>query len=221
MDIEEAIFTRRSVRKYLDKPVEDEIISKIISAGFWAPSACNRQGWKFIVIKDKKIKEELVREGVIHLKNPPAGIFVLYDKRNLNKEYQDHIQSGAAAIQNMHLMAHSLGIGTCWVAHLPRKKRLRRLLDIPWNYEPIALVTLGYYEKKPKAPKRKFENVEELVCYNRFNFKKGIPTRKDYLAQRIILIVLKIWELVPNKTRDRIRRSSLGIRIKSFIDRRI
>jgi len=171
MNIDEAIFTRRSVRQYIDKPVEDERIKEILKAGQWAPSACNYQNWRFIVIKDYKRRDKLVKAGILHLTNVPVGIFVLYENQRINKEYRDHIQSAAAAIQNMLLKAHAIGFGACCVCHLPSKKKLRKLLSIPLNYDPIALVTVGYYDKNPEVVKRK-KGLNEIFCYDRFDFNK-------------------------------------------------
>ena len=89
---------------------------KVIEAGMWAPSACNLQNWKFIVIDNQNLKEKLVDWGAaIFIKHAPMAILVLYDNRTANIEYQDHIQSAAAAIQNMLLAAISLELGTCWI----------------------------------------------------------------------------------------------------------
>lgn len=169
----EIIKKRRSVKEYLDKEVPSEIIEKIVEAGIWAPSACNVQGWHFLVINDKKGLQDLTKQGVVHLSNVPVGIFVLYDKRLVNKEYQDHFQSAAAAIQNMHLMAFELGLGSCWVCDLPKRNKLKKMLGAPWYFEIIALFTLGYPKSYPPVVKRK-GNLKEFISYNKFEFKRKI-----------------------------------------------
>ncbi|HEX54606.1 MAG TPA: hypothetical protein ENF49_00540 [Candidatus Altiarchaeales archaeon] len=80
------------------------------------------------------------------------------------------MQSAAAGIQNILLVAHSLGIGTCWVCHLPSKNEIREMFDIPPNYDPIAYIAIGYPEGKVKVRKRKY-GVDEIVSYNRFELK--------------------------------------------------
>ena len=171
MELEQAILTRRSIRKYNDKPVEREIIEKIINAGIWAPSACNIQGWRFIVVDDKDIINKIVENGAAaFLKNANQAIVVVYDNRTDNTEYNDYIQSAAACIENMLLMAHGLSVGTCWVNFLPSKKKFRKILSIPESFDPIALISLGYYEQKIHERPRKYEN-RELIYWNQFEAK--------------------------------------------------
>lgn len=177
MDLFDAIYKRRSVREFIAKPIEKEKIRKIIEAGMQAPSACNIQGWKFIIIDNEKIKQTIIDEGTTYfVKDAPFLMIIVYDNRTDNIEYKDHIQSAAAAIQNMLLAAHSLNIGSCWINNLPTKKRLRKILRIPNYYDPIAALVMGYYKKIPKTRTRKY-GINDLISYNRFNFKtKKKPT---------------------------------------------
>lgn len=166
MELDEAIQGRRSIRKYTDEKVSDDKIRDIIQAGVWAPSACNLQQWKFIVIDDTAIFEKLYKMGAASfVKKSKQAILVLYNNQTDNVEYQDYIQSSAAAIENMLLKAYSLKIGTCWVNNLPNKSALRRLLKIPRCYDPIALITLGYYMQEINARPRKY-NLEDQIAYN-------------------------------------------------------
>jgi nitroreductase len=146
MDVFEAIKNRRSIRTFQDKPVPEELIEKIIEAGQWSPSACNRQAWKFIVIDSLEVK----------------------------LEYRDHLLSSAMAIQNMQLAAYSLGLGSCCVNNLPIKSRLRKILNIPRHYDPISLLCIGFPKSYPKPLKRK-EKLDEIVCRDNFNFKDNFP----------------------------------------------
>ena len=172
------IKSRRSIRTYQNKKIPKKTLLKIIEAGRWAPSACNRQGWRFLIIDDQQLKDKLVTHGTAwFVKDAPHLILVLYDNRTDNIEYQDHIQSAAACIQNMLLAAHSLGIGSCWVANLPPKKELRKIFEIPKYFEPIALVTFGYPKKKPKYVKR-LHKLKDIVWYNK------VVLRKKYLTPR-------------------------------------
>ena len=179
MDVFEAIKGRRTIRHFTEKPVPEDIFKKIIDAARWAPSACNRQGWRFIVIKNKEQIEKLEKAGTVYfLKRIPLPILVLYDKRTDNTAYQDHIQSASAAIQNMFLAAHSLGLGMVWCDNLPSKRYIRKLFKIPWHYDIISLAGLGYYNKEnlPKALPRKKE-IEELYCYDYWSLNEEIPGR--------------------------------------------
>lgn len=168
MDIQTVIKNRRSVRRFLDKKIEPEIINRIIESANWAPSACNIQGWKFIIVDDQKLKEKIVEQGGIRLiKDAPLGILVAYDQRTENLEYQDHIQSAAAAIQNLLLAATDQGIAGCWICHLPNKKDLKKIFDIPFAYTPIAYIVLGYPVREPVAIPRRYE-LNQLIGHNQF-----------------------------------------------------
>ena len=156
MEFSEVVFGRRSVRNFVEKPVEKEKINQIVEAAIHAPSASNKQAWKFIIIDDERIKNvicegngSVVKAGSDIIAKAPIGIMVLY-RNDVSKnylQYKDTIQSAAAAIQNMQLMAYSLGIGACWICKLPLQKNLKKLLNIPKFYDVIAYVALGY----PKA----------------------------------------------------------------------
>jgi len=194
MELIKAINTRRSVRKFSTKEISHKDLKKIINSAIQAPSACDIQGWKFIIITDQNVKDKIVeRGGTSFIQNAPLGILVLYENLTDNFEYNDHIQSAAAAIQNMLLTAHSLGIGGCWVCHLPRKQELRNLLQIPKSYDPIAYILLGYSETLPSKKQRKYQ-FSEVTSYNKFNFRE-FPRANLKLA--IKRIARKAYYLLP------------------------
>lgn len=168
MDLQEAIWGRRSVRNYTSKMVTDEEIVKIIEAGTWAPSACNIQGWRFIIIDEKEKLDLLVKNGAAaFLKNVNQAILILYNNQTDNTMYQDYIQSAAACIENMCLTAYAMGIGTCWVNFLPAKVNLRKIFEIPSAFDPIALISLGYNAKPTRTVPRKYD-VHTLISKNKF-----------------------------------------------------
>lgn len=168
MEFKEAIYNRRSIRIFQDKEIEIEKIHQMIDAAQWAPSACNKQGWRFIAVLDKEIKERIVSQADSNhlIKKAPLAIFVLYEKHLTESKYS-HIQSAAAAIQNLLLSAHSLGLGGTWLTGLGNLEVIKRELKIPNNYEVIACVILGYPKERPSPPKRK--KIEEIVSFNYFN----------------------------------------------------
>ena len=179
MELNRAITDRRSIRTFIDRPVEKEKIQKILESGNMAPSACDIQGWRFIIIDDENLKEKIVNAGGAHfIKNAPIGVVVLYDNRTDNLEYMDCLQSASAAIQNMVLTVHSLGLGCCWVCHLPTKNQTRSLLKIPWCYDPVAYIAIGYYEIKQNPRPRKQE-VDKLTAYNVFDFDEKISSKTE------------------------------------------
>ncbi len=199
MDIEQTIFQRRSIRKYNEKPVEIEVIKKIIEAGTWAPSACNVQGWRFIVIDDPTVINEILKNGAAaFLKNVRQAILVIYNNQSDNDSYKDYIQSASACIENMLLMAHSYNVGTCWINFLPSKKKLRQILNIPDYFEPIALISLGYYDQKINEYKRKY-TVDEIISFNDYEFDDHNLITVSKIKLRLKRLARKIYFLFPYK----------------------
>jgi nitroreductase len=187
MDIFEAIQTRRSIRRFEDKPVPDEIIKKIVEAGQWSPSACNRQQWKFIVIDSEEVKDRILKETAAYfIGKSPLLILVVYSNQTDNLEYKDHLLSAAMAIQNMQLAAHALGIGACCVNNLPIKPRLRKILDIPRSFDPVALLCMGYPKAIPKPMKRK-ESLDNLISRNKFDFQGSFPAVNIQLSMKRVV----------------------------------
>jgi len=175
MDLFEAIRNRRSIRRFEDKPVPEDLVKKIIEAGQWAPSACNRQEWKFIIIDSKEVKERILKDTTAYfVGKTPLLILVVYSNRTDNLEYKDHLLTAAMAIQNMQLAAYSLGLGSCCVNNLPIKSRLRKILNIPRHYDPVSLLCIGFPKAFPKPLKRK-EKLDEIICKNSFSFKDDSP----------------------------------------------
>jgi len=194
MQLNEAIRTRRSTRIFSDKKLEEGTLEKIISAGQYAPSHCNTQGWKFIFIDDAKIKNEIFENGgSFVIKNAPYGILVLYNTAlSDNLEYKDWIQSGSAAIQNMLLTIQDLGLGGSWIAHLPQKKTLKKILKIKKPYSPIAYIIFGYPKKNPDQIKRK-DKISDIYSINKFIW----PKEKTSLKTQTKRLLRKIYFRLP------------------------
>lgn len=210
MDIIEAIKERRSVRRFKPDPVPGDLIRNIIEMATWAPSACNIQGWRFIVIDDQKIKEKIVDQGgAATIKAAPVGILVVYDHRTRNLEYQDYLQSAAAAIQNLLLAAHNFGLASSWICQLPLKQRLRKILKIPGSFSPMAYVLLGYPERESFEVPRKHP-LDSLIGYNVFN-TQAPPEEINSLKRFFSLILIKIYYHLPAFFKKRF--------LNKFIDR--
>ena len=196
MDFISLIKTRRSIRLFQDKKIDRETAKKIIEMATYAPSACNIQGWRFIIVDKQDKKQEMVDYGgSINIKNAPLGILALYDNRTKNTEYRDDIQSAAAAIQNMLLTIHNLGLGACWICHLPSKKQLRKIFNIPSVISPIAYIAIGYKKNEPKEMVRKY-NLNKIVSFNEFssNIKIEEIKQSNLLIKKILT---KIYLLMP------------------------
>ena len=148
MDALETILTRRSIRKYKKQPISPEILQKLLQAACQAPSAGNQQPWQFVLLDDRKILN------VIHTFHPSAKMLTDADRAilvcgdlNLEKFKGYWMIDCAAATENILLAAHSLGLGACWLGLYPREARvagMKKLLHLPSNIIPFALVALGH-----------------------------------------------------------------------------
>jgi nitroreductase len=168
MDVLEAIKERRSIREYESKAVSEEKVKQILEAGRWAPSANNSQPWKFIVVRDEKIRKELAQVATYgrFLAQAPVAIAVVMDPQASNHPVED----GAAATQNMLLAAHALGLGTCWIGAYGSgyEEGAKKVLAIPGDKRLLALISLGYPAESPRRDRMK---LSELVCYDRYTEK--------------------------------------------------
>ncbi len=168
MPLLDAINTRRTSRAYRPEPVDMETFEWLVGNAMHAPTACNEQQWKVIHIDDPAIIQDLIERGsASFLQNVKQCFLLCYNKESDNLEWQDHIQSGAAFITTFQLLAHSVGVGSCWIGHLPNKSEVRRMFNIHSFYEPIALVSFGYYRSKVNLLPRK-QDVERVIMRNRF-----------------------------------------------------
>ena len=126
MDVLEAIKGRRSIRAFKSQNVSAEIIEKLVDAARWAPSAGNIQPWEFIIVRKPEIKRRLAQAALGETFIEEASVVIVVCA-NENRSFEGYgmrgktlycIQDTAAAIQNIHLAAYSLGLGTCWIGAL-------------------------------------------------------------------------------------------------------
>jgi nitroreductase len=153
MDALEAIHTRRSIRKYQDKPVPAELIDKLLAAAMSAPSARNQQAWQFVVLSDRHLLTQMpqIMPNAPMVARAPLAILVCADL-SLEKSAGYWVVDCAAATQNLLLAAHALALGAVWCGVYPRKERmdgLHRLLALPENVIAHSLVALGYPAEQP------------------------------------------------------------------------
>lgn len=177
MDVFESIVSRQSVRTYDKKNVPNELIGQLLEAAVHAPSAGNMQPWKFIVVKDKNTKKELSIAALMqrHVEEAPVVIVVCANLEKSSDRYGERgknlycIQDTAAAIENMLLVATSLGLGACWNGAFEENK-VKSILSIPDKFMPVALITLGFplpYAKPTKTMRVPFENVTYSEKYGK------------------------------------------------------
>lgn len=154
----DVIYGRRSIRKYQNKPVEDEKLNEILRAGMYAPSGMNKQPWHFIVCKDRQTLDGVQK---IHpyssmLSSAPCCIIVCGDTKTQYTQ-GSYIQDCAACSENMLLAAYSLGLGTCWLGVYPNKDMqgdFRKFFEMPDYIEPFCVVALGYPDEQKAMPDR-------------------------------------------------------------------
>src|SRR3989344_4399094 len=167
MNVFECIRTRRSIRKYNDKDVPWDNIVEIMQAGKYAPFAGNIFNCKFIVVKNEDKRRAIAEASVQQywMADAPVHIVVVGEPEKAERYYGIRgarlytIQGCAAAIQNMLLTAHSLGLGTCWVGAFDEEE-IRRLCNLPEHVNVQGIVTIGYADETPQAPpKHRIEHV--------------------------------------------------------------
>ena len=146
----EAIFNRRSIRKYTDQAVPGEYITELLEAGMCAPSAGNERPWHFIVITERSLLNGITEfhDYAQMLKQAPAAIVVCADLTcNKYPGINYCVQDCAAATQNILLAAQARGLGSCWLGIYPREDRVAamgRLLGLPEHIVTISAIALGY-----------------------------------------------------------------------------
>lgn len=156
MDTLECIATRRSIRRFLQVPVDFETMMTVVEAGTFAPSSGNVQDWRFIVVDDKELKHEIAEHslGQECVYNAAFLIVVCSDSEQNERHYGLRgsrlytVQNCAAAIENMLLAAHALELGAVWVGAFDEEK-IRTLLKIPSNVRPQAVLAFGYPAEVP------------------------------------------------------------------------
>jgi len=163
MDVFEAIQSRRSIRRYLNQPVEEEKLTQVLEAGRRAPSANNRQEWRFVVVQDSDTREKLAEAacGQRFVAEAPVVIACcsVESKHVLTCGHPTYAIDVAIAIDHMTLAAVALGLGTCWIGAF-YDDHVREILNIPDSVRVVELLTLGYPAEKPlPRPRRRMEDI--------------------------------------------------------------
>jgi len=148
MDTLEALYTRRSIRKYKDLPISDDTVEKILKAAMYAPTARNTKSSHYIVVTDRDLLNRLttVHPHANMLKEAMLAIIVCGD-RTLEKEDPYLCINGSAATQNMLLAAHALGLGGVWLGVYGRPDRMKGIsnfFNLPEQIVPISAIAIGY-----------------------------------------------------------------------------
>lgn len=173
MEVKEAIEKRRSIRRYQDKEISDEIIDELIEAARLAPSGNNVQPWKFKIIKDKKIVEKLKKEDIFKqdfVYTAPLIIVCcadpdLYSTDKSVPGFDDPnelraIRDLSIASQNMVLRAVELGLGSCYIGWM-EKEKIKQVLGIPMKYVAPYSICFGYPGEEGKIKEK--NSKEEIL----------------------------------------------------------
>ena len=174
MELWDAIKGRRSVRSFVNKPVERAVLERLVEAAIWAPSGGNAQTWIFIVVDEKSRIEKIRAISPGLLGEPTALIVVCQDKDLAYKKGGElgrdtlSVMDAAIASQNIALQASTEGLGSCLVLSF-HKKGIQKLLNLPEHIVPELLITLGYPAEDPKPPKRKYE---EVTFFNEYQLNE-------------------------------------------------
>lgn len=155
MDVQEAIQSRRSVKKYLDRPVPNDILGGLVEAGSLAPSSGNKQNWKFIVVTKADTRDQIAKhcDEQYWMTRAPAHIVICSNDAEISKFYGTRgvkmysTMNCSAAAENILLMAHSLGLGGCWVSEFDDEE-LANDLGLSAGARVQAVITIGYPTKE-------------------------------------------------------------------------
>lgn len=156
----DAILNRRSIRKYTDQPVSDELVTELLRAAMAAPSASNQQPWHFVVIRDRKTLSRLAEVHPYAAMAPKAQLAVAVCG-DLSLETQEGfwVQDCAAATENLLIAAEANGLGAVWLGVYPRLERVasvQALLGLPDHVVPLSVVPIGYPAAHP-APADRYD----------------------------------------------------------------
>jgi nitroreductase len=181
MALLELIKQRKSVRRFLGRPVEREKIVMCLEAARAAPSACNSQPWRFIIVDDPELKKRLCEKafhGIYSIntfcKTAPVIVVIISEKGKFlariggmfrgTKYYL--IDIGIAG-EHFILQAEELGLGTCWIGWF-NESAVKKVLDIPKGKKIDVLIALGYYDKKKVKTGHDREPLEKIASFNSY-----------------------------------------------------
>lgn len=169
MEVSEAIRKRQSIRAYENKPVPEEKLNRVLEAARLAPSASNRQNWKFVVVKDAQRRHELgmAANGQSFVGEAPVIIVAVATepKGIMACEVPRYAVDLAIAVEHIALAAVEEGLGTCWIGAFSQKK-VKEILGVPEQYQVVTVLPLGFPRQEGETKVRK--SIQEIICYETF-----------------------------------------------------
>lgn len=229
MDLQKALTTRRSVRRFKDKPVPMALVSKLVEAATYAPTNCNQQLWKFVAVTDSALKDRLVKEAFSStiVRRAPVVLVACYD----GWSYKEAIQGASFAAQNVLLEATALGLGVLSMNSFGNEDVIKRMLGIPDSYVINCFILVGYPDEVYKtAPVVSRRPVDEVLSMNKFELlhathrsydsrKWTVPDLVDfqkYYCRKTFLG--KRMDIMDDLERELVKRTLVDLRDKSVLD---
>lgn len=173
MNTLDAIFSRRSVRKFKDEKLSDEAIHTILKAGMSGPTCANARDWSFIVVDDLTLLKQMADANgkpAKLLEKAPLAILICGDTSKAFKMAKDYwIIDGAIAGQNMILAAQDLGIGSVWLGTYPQMERVqaqKELFNLPEDQVPHSIIAFGYPQEEKNESRDLYD--QTVVHYNKW-----------------------------------------------------
>jgi len=167
MEFIDVITKRRSIRKYKPDMVSDEDIEYILECARLAPSWANSQCWKFIVVKDQKVKENLASAGNSWIANAPVIIVACADpsKPGTKGDQPYYMLDIGIAMEHLILAAADRGLGTCWIGAF-NESIAKKALGVPDNIRVVASTPLGYPDESPaQRPRKALKDIMSIDKY--------------------------------------------------------
>lgn len=172
---------RKSIRDFLDRPVEREKIMMCLEAARLAPSACNSQPWKFIVVDDRQLKDKLgdaAFRGIYSMnsfcKTAPVMVVVVSEKSKflariggMFRGTKYYLIDIGVAIEHFVLQAEDLGLGTCWIGWF-NARAVKSVLEISHRKKIDILIALGYYDRGILGPEHDRESIDKIASFNAY-----------------------------------------------------
>jgi len=173
MEFMEVISRRRSIRRYKPDPVPEAEIEYVLEAARLAPSWGNTQCWKFVVVTDPKVKEELARAGNSWTAKAPVIIASCADPSisenrtpsSAKGDQRYYMLDIGIAMEHLILAAADRGLGTCWIGHFD-EAIAKKALGVPENIRVVATTPLGYPDEDPATRPRK--SLKEIMCFDKY-----------------------------------------------------
>ena len=160
-EIMSSITGRRSIRSYTGEPVDDGLIMTLLEAARWAPSGLNNQPWRFVIIRDRAVRERISNLTTYRriVRECDACVAVFFHAPSGYDRDKDMMGIGAA-VQNMLLAAHSLGLGAVWLGEiLKRKGEVNTILGVDSDHELMAVVAFGHPAENPESDRIDLESL--------------------------------------------------------------